>query len=159
MPTSFEAPTAVIGARCVNHVRGLNAPSSAQSVPGVPLADRADDLGLEAFGDLEQLDQLIRPGRTRPGAAVLGVEVFDCEADLLDRVITEHVFDSTQGVRQLRVTDHLVVDGRDQPVGEQAATPHLVVMTDRERGVGQGAGEQLADREAAKRDEDRVREI
>ena len=72
---------------------------------GVPLAHRADDLGLEALRDLEQLDQLIRPGRTRPGPAVLGVEVFDCEADLLDRVITEHVFDSTQGVRHLPECD------------------------------------------------------
>ena len=32
MPTSFDAATAEIGARCVNHVRGLSAPSSAQSV-------------------------------------------------------------------------------------------------------------------------------
>ena len=126
---------------------------------GVPVADGAHNLGLEPLGHLEELDQLIATDPTRPGAAVLRSQGLDCEADLLDRVITEHVFDTTRGVRQLRVTNHLVVDGRDQPVGEQAATPHLVVMSDRERGVGQRAGEQLADREATKRDEDRVREI
>ena len=77
MPTSFEAPTAVIGARCVSHVRGLNAPSSAQSARASQSPTERDDRGLETLRDLEQPDQLIRTGRARPLATVLGVDVLD----------------------------------------------------------------------------------
>jgi hypothetical protein len=70
--------------------------------PRVPLAHRPHELRLEPLGDLEELDQLVGTCRARPLVPVLGVEVFDGEADLLDRVITEHTFDNTQGVRQLQ---------------------------------------------------------
>ena len=61
MPTNRDAPDREIGDRCASHDRGLNAPSSAQSARASHSPTRADDLGLEALRDFEQLDQLIRP--------------------------------------------------------------------------------------------------
>ena len=75
MPTSFDAPTAVIGARCVSHDRGLNAPSSAQSVRASHSPTARTICAWSRSATVEQLDQLIRTGRARPLAAVLGVQL------------------------------------------------------------------------------------
>jgi hypothetical protein len=50
----------------------------------VPLTHGAHELGLQAFRDLEELDQVIGTRRTRPLATVLGAEVLDRQADLLN---------------------------------------------------------------------------
>ena len=97
--------------------------------PGVPLPHRPDDLRLEALRHLEQLDQLIRPCRARPLPPVLGRQLLDRQPDLLDRVITEHTFDSTQGVRHLQEVDSELVrhplDALPRPVarGTRPARP------------------------------------
>ena len=62
----------------------------------VPLGGGADQFGLGPLDDPGQPDDPLGAGRAGPVAAVFAGEVVEELEDLVDRIGTEHVFDSTE---------------------------------------------------------------